>query len=63
MTDTITPRNNTAHAAQQAVLKLIESSGSDLFKQSGVSPEGGEKAADFLIAFHKKLTDYYKTLA
>lgn len=62
MTETVTPRNNSAHAAQQAVLKLIESSGADLFKQSGVSEAGGKKAAEFLVEFHKTLTAYYKTL-
>lgn len=62
MTDIVTAKNNPTHAAQQAVIKLIEASGPELFRTSGVSEDGGKKAAEFLIAFHKTLTAYYKEL-
>ncbi len=62
MTDIVAARNNSSHAAQQAVITLIEASGAELFRNSGVSEDGGKKAAEFLIAFHKTLTAYYKEL-
>ncbi|POA88022.1 hypothetical protein [Pseudomonas protegens] len=49
-------------AAQQAVLELIKASGSDLFKNKGVSAAAGQSAAEFVVEFHKTLTEYYKTL-
>lgn len=62
MSDTASPKKAPTQAAQEAVLELIKASGSDLFKNKGVSAAAGQNAAVFLIEFHKTLTDYYKTL-
>ncbi|MEE8875968.1 hypothetical protein [Pseudomonas helleri] len=62
MSDATSPKRTPSLAAQEAVLELIKASGHELFRASGVSEVGGKKSADFLIAFHKTLTEYYKTL-
>lgn len=62
MSDTTSPKRAPTQAAHEAVLELIKASGSDLFKSKGVSSDAGKSAAEFLIEFHKTLTDYYRTL-
>lgn len=62
MSDAASPKRSPTQAAHEAVLELVKASGSDLFKSKGISAESGKNAADFLVAFHKTLTEHYKTL-
>lgn len=58
----IDPINRPEEAAHQAVLELVKTSGSDLFRTKGVSEASGKNIAEFVVAFHKTLTEHYKTL-
>lgn len=58
----IDPKTNPEEAAQQALIELVRSAGADLFKSRSVTEDSGEKAASFLIAFHKALTEHYRSL-
>ncbi len=62
MSDVASPKRTPVQAAHEVVLELVKASGPELFRVSGVSEAGGKKSGDFLIALHKTLTDYYKTL-
>ena len=62
MSTEVNPNNRQTDAAHQAVLELIRSSGSELFKNRHIDGDSGRKAAECVIAFHKALSDHYKTL-
>ncbi|MFL1495080.1 hypothetical protein K0P33_17125 [Pseudomonas sp. ArH3a] len=58
----IDPINRPEEAAHQVALELVRASGADLFRVKGVSEASGKNIAEFVIAFHKTLTEHYKTL-
>lgn len=63
MAEAINPRNHPDHAAAQLVLALIEAKAIGIGKEYNLNTEGDAQAvSDAVIAIHKSVADYYKSL-
>ncbi|TNH19988.1 hypothetical protein [Halomonas sp. BL6] len=57
------PKHSPEHAAHEVVVELIRAQNLELKYSAAMDEKYGESLAEAVIAAHKKLTEYYQTLA
>ncbi|QNU62281.1 hypothetical protein [Vreelandella titanicae] len=57
------PKHGPEHAAHEMVIELVRAQTFEVKHSVAMNKAYGENLADAVIAAHKKLTEYYQTLA